>query len=68
MTQRIATYVPIGFRSQLDSFSKSDLMELVWDYALTAVGDSAEDETEHPRRLKDIHQRARAIKSLYLKG
>ena len=68
MARRIANYVPRDIREQLDRFSKAALMELVWDYALGAVGDSAEDQTENPQRLADIQERAGDIKSLYLKG
>ena len=63
MSRRIAQYVPFIIRRQLDRLSKSDLMEVVWDYALFSVGDSAEDETYNQIRVEDILERLHNIRS-----
>ena len=63
MSRRPAFYVPPGaIRRFLNTYSKSDLMELVWDYALSSVGNSAEDPEENSARLEDIRERAEVIR------
>ena len=62
MSRRVASYVPVTVRARLDRLSKSDLMELVWDYALTSVGDSMEDASFNEARILDIQGRSDAVK------
>lgn len=50
-------YVPAAPFRVLDCLSKSDLMEVVWDYAATSIGDSAEDPSHNNARVQDILNR-----------
>lgn len=39
--KRDATYVPLWCRAELHKLSKSDLMEIAYDYAIRSVGEDA---------------------------
>ena len=58
LNKRLSAYIPRDAYPVLDTLSKVDLMELVWDFALFSVGDSAEDATHNPARVAEILNRA----------
>jgi hypothetical protein len=62
MSRRHAVLVPEGeAREVLNGLSKSDLMELVWDFAATDVGDELELQREPALALRIIAARQLAI-------